>query len=181
MNKEKNMLKPFMEMPTRHWHFEEILKEADISRPQASIWLRKLIKKSFIKRTKEKGKMPYYTANYENPDFQLIKKIYALEEMGESGLIRHLSSLPKAKDVIIFGSMARWDWHRGSDIDLFIYGAPDGLETGIYRKKLHKEIQAFICRDKNELKKLSPALLRNIAEGHIVKGSLDFLQVKANA
>ncbi len=175
------VLSLFFNEPTKQWHFEEILGAAGISRPQAAQWLKKFIKEGLVKRVKPRGKMPYYVADYESPNYQTQKRLFALRTLGESGFLNHLLALPKAQTVILFGSLSRWDWYRDSDVDIFIYGSPEGLETGKFRSRLHREIQTFVCRDKDELKDYSHSLLRNIVEGYLVKGSLDFLQGEAYA
>src|SRR3989338_163262 len=177
MNKETNILELFFNEPTKHWHFEEILKAAHISRPQAANWLRKGIPEGIITKTKPKGKQPYYTANYLNPYYQIKKRLFALEMLEKVGFLSHLNSLPKAKTVILFGSISRWDWHTESDIDVFIYGDPAGLEFYKYRVALHRGIEPFVCKDEQELKRFNPALLHNVAEGYLIKGNLDFMQV----
>lgn len=179
MNKEANILLLFFNEPSKHWHFEEILQAAKISRPQAALWLKKGIEEGFILRTKPPGKQPYYVADYQNPHYQIKKRLFALEMLEKTGFLSHLNSLPEAKTVILFGSLSRWDWHRESDIDIFMYGNSRGLDLSKYRIALHREIETFICKDKEELKRFNPALLHNIAEGYLIKGSLDFMQVVA--
>lgn len=181
MKKENMVVSLFFNEPTKQWHFEEILGVAGISRPQATHWLKKFTKGGLIKRVKLRGKMPYYVADFESPNYQTEKRLFALRTLSESGLLNHLLALPKAQTVLLFGSLSRWDWYKDSDIDLFIYGSPEGLETGRFRTRLHREIQTFVCRDKEGLKKYGPSLLRNIAEGYLVKGNLDFLRVEAYA
>jgi len=180
-SKENRMLELFFNNPTKEWHFEEILGEAKITRSKASQWLRKFAKKKMIRRIKEKGKMPYYIAEYQSSAYQNRKKLFSLNALYECGFLDHLSSLPKAKAVIVFGSIVRWDWYKDSDIDLFVYGNPEGLDTTAYESKLHREIQLFICQDKDELGKLGAGLIRNIIKGSLVKGDLDFIKVNVNA
>lgn len=177
MNKESNILELFFNEPSKHWHFEEILKAAKISRPQAANWLRKAMKENLITRIKPAEKQSYYTAHYENPHYQIKKRLFALEMVEKTGFLSHLNSLPNAKTVILFGSISRWDWHTESDIDVFMYGDPAGLELYKYRIALHREIEIFICKDKEELKRFNPALLHNVAEGYLIKGNLDFMKV----
>ncbi len=54
-SKEDFVLELFYNEPTKHWHFEDILKTAKISRPQAAAWLKKFEKEGLAKRVKEKG------------------------------------------------------------------------------------------------------------------------------
>jgi len=180
MKKEERVFELFLNSPTKHWHFQDICDSASISKPQASSWLTKFIKLGLVKKIKQNGKMPYYVSDYSNPYYQAKKKIYSLEMLEQQGFLGHLAGLQKAKAVVIFGSFSRWDWHKDSDIDLFIYGNPEGLEKDRFRAKLHREIQVFVCRTKEDLKNFSQGLLKNIAEGYRVKGALDFIEV-ANA
>src|SRR3989338_118511 len=144
MNKEENILQLFYNEPTKHWHFEELLKAAKISRPQAVQCLKKFIKRNLIQRIKERGKMPYYLAQFDSPHYKAAKRVYALQQFEKSGFLAHLISLPKAKTVIIFGSRVRGDWYTDSDIDLFIYGDDDELDTLKYQSNFHREIQVFV-------------------------------------
>ena len=177
MSKEENVLNLFFEYPTKHWHFEDILNEAEISRPQTNLWLKKFIKEELIKKLKPKNKNPYYVSDYESPNYRNKKRLFALEKLNKSGFLRHLLKLEKAKTIILFGSLSRWDWYKDSDIDLFIYGNPEGLKIVDYELKLHREIQLFICHNKNELKKLSRGLIKNIISGYTIKGNIDFIGV----
>ncbi len=178
MKKEEQVLELFFNEPSRYWHFEKIIKAAKISRPQASLWLKKFIKEGFIKRMKPKGKMPYYLGNHEHPNYQNSKKLFALKELHGSGLLNHLTSLKGIKAAIIFGSFSRWDWYAESDIDLFIYGDLKGLELGKYQFKLHREFQLFTGKNEKDLKRYGPGLLRNIIKGISIKGSIPMEVIK---
>jgi predicted nucleotidyltransferase len=180
-SKENDMLELFFDNPTKEWHFEEILKEAKIARSKATGWLKQFIKEGIIHKVKEKGKMPYYMSDHNSAGYQNKKRIFALNRLYESGLLNHLAGLKKAKAVILFGSFSRWDWYKGSDIDIFIYGSPQGLSIAKYELVLHRDIQLFICENKKDLKKLGPGLVKNIVKGNLLKGDLDFVKVDANA
>lgn len=180
MKKEQNILELFFEQPSKQWHFEEILRSAKISRPQALNWLKIFIDEHIIKRIKPRGKMPHYIANFEHPAYDNKKRIYALDILYKAGLLNHLQSLPHAKTAIIFGSFARSDWHAGSDIDIFIYGSDEEFDKGKFESILKREIQIFTADNKKELNHLGTDLLHNIINGHIVKGNLDFIEVRIN-
>jgi len=180
-SKEEKVLGLFFNNPTKEWHFEEILKEARIARSKADRWLKKFVGQQLVKRVKERGKMPYYIAGYDYPGYRHRKRIFAQNMLYESGLLNHLSSLEKAKTIVLFGSFARWDWHKASDIDVFIYGDPKGLGIAKYEQKLHRDIQLFVCQSKEELAKFGPGLMRNIIKGNLIKGDFDFVKVGINA
>lgn len=180
-SKENRLLEIFFNYPSRHWHFEELLKEGGLSRDKANKWLKRMMKEGIVKRIKEKGKMPYYIGNYESPSYRNRKRLYALNLFYDSGFLNHLQTLSKAKTVIIFGSMVRSDWYKNSDIDLFIYGKDDDLEIGKYELKLKREIQLFSANSKEQLKKMGGGLIQNIMQGYFVKGNIEHLGVKLYA
>ena len=171
-SKEKDILELFLDYPTKHWHFKNIKKQVPIADAKISRWLKKFIKRNLIKRVKPKGKMPHYIANWDLPEYHNTKKIFALNKFHQSGLLDHLASLKKAKAVYIFGSFSRSDWYKESDIDLFIYGDPQGLDLGKYHFKLHREFQIFVSKSKSDLKKFGPGLLKSIIKGTNIKGEL---------
>lgn len=178
---ESEILELFFNYPTKYWHFKELKNNVPIADNKLSRWLKKFISEETILKIKEKGKMPYYVANYEFPDYQNKKRIFALNKLYASGLLNHLSSLKNAKTVILFGSFTRWDWYSNSDIDLFVYGSADDLEIGKYELKLNREIQVFICKNRRELRKFNAGLIKNIVKGDLIKGDIDFLEMTANA
>lgn len=180
-SKEDELFNLFFNEPTREWHFEEVVKESGVTRSKVDKWLKKFINEKLIKRIKEKGKMPYYIADHQSLFYRNRKRLFALKKLYDSGLLNHLSSLEKARTVIIFGSFVRWDWYKSSDVDIFIYGDSEGLSIAKYELKLNRNIQLFICKDNKELSRLGEGLIKNIIKGDIIKGDLDFLKVKLNA
>lgn len=180
-SKGEKMKELFFNNPTREWHFEELVKEAKMARSKANDWLKKFIKKGLIKKIKKKGTMPYYISNYSSSKYKNEKKIFALNKFYETGLLNHLDSLQKAQSIILFGSFSRSDWYKNSDIDIFIYGDPEGLKIVNYELKLQRNIQLFICQNKEELEKLGEGLIKNIIKGNIIKGNLDFIEVNISA
>jgi len=169
------MMEIFFDYPSKQWHFNELKKKAKLADSKLSKWLKRFMNKNLIKRIKEKGKMPYYLANYEAPQYQNTKRIFAMNMLNDAGFLNHLSTLNGT--VILFGSITRWDWHKDSDIDLFIYGDSDDLEIGKFQSKLNREIQIFTCKNKDQLKKMNNELISSIIKGDLIKGDLDFVKV----
>jgi predicted nucleotidyltransferase len=178
-SKENNVLKLILEnSPTRQWHFEEIVKQARVTRAVANKWLRKYCEEGLLRRIKESKRFPYFTAGSNNPAYQAKKRLYALEQLYQSGLIVQLINLKNAKVIIIFGSMAKGDWYKDSDIDIFIYGSPKGLEKEKYEKKLKKSIELHVFESKKEIKEVKTGLMSNVVNGYIIKGQIqDFAQI----
>jgi len=170
-NKENNVLDLFLNEPTKHWHFKDIVKNACISKERANFWLKKLSKNKIINHTKPKGKMPYFQGNWEHPNYDYKKKLYGFNQLYESGLLTKLLFLEEAKTIIIFGSFARGDWHTKSDIDIFIYGNPGDLKYGdIFAGR---EVQVHAFETKKDIKKIKTGIMKNIIKGFFVKGSIN--------
>ena len=178
-SKRDKVLELFFNQPTKQWHFEELCRQTGLNRKQVLRWLNLLRKEHLIKRVKLRGKMPYYHALYEHPNYQHQKRIFALQKLHQSGLLPYLQQVP-AQTIILFGSMARWDWHEQSDIDLFVYGNTEALDIGKFEIFLGRDIQVFACKERKELADYPTGLLKNILKGDFIKGNLDFVEVHAD-
>lgn len=178
-SKKESILTLFYNHPTKQWHFEDVVREAELARSKAAGWLKRLAEEGLIRRIKEQGRMPYYLSSFESASYRYKKKLFALNLLYESGFLTHLDSLSGAKTIILFGSFCRSDWHLQSDIDVFIYGNAQGLDVSLFESLLGRNIQVFVCKDKNDLQKMSNGFLSNIVRGNVLKGNLDFLEVHA--
>jgi len=179
---EEKIKAPFFNETLRRWHFEDIVKESKASRERVNYFLKKLVREKFIIKVKPTKKMPYYSANRDSPKFRSEKRIYGLKLLEETGLFEHLNSLKDIKTAILFGSFARGDWNKSSDIDLFIYGNTSYFEKGKLETKMKREIQLFNYQKPKKIKKeLDPKLIPNILKGFNIKGSLEPFEVILNA
>ncbi len=169
---EDKILKLFFDEPLRKFRFKDIAALSGLHRDNANNWLSSLLKKSLILRHKPKGKYPYYTSNHMNASFRNRKRIYALTMLYECGLLDLLCSIKEASAVILFGSFARSDWHKGSDIDIFLYGLGNQPDFSKFEKILGRKIEIFSCKDRKSLNSLNPHLLRNISRGYYLKGNI---------
>jgi predicted nucleotidyltransferase len=172
-SKEENVLKLILEnSPFKEWHFEEIVREAKVTRLVANKWLKKYVSEGLIKRIKEKGKFPYFRVGINNPVYYSLKRVYALEQLHKSGLIPKLLSIKTAKTIILFGSIVKGDWYKESDIDIFVLGDISGLDKNIYELKLKKNIELHIFQNKEEIEEVRTGLMKNIINGYIIKGNI---------
>ncbi len=172
----------FFNETLRRWHFEAILRESGLSRERVNHFLKELLKEKLILRIKKKGKMPYYLANRDSAKFRSEKRLYGLTMLEQSDLFESLNSCKGIKTAILFGSFARGDWSKSSDIDLFIYGDDTEFEKGLYDAKLHREIQVFAYQNTETLKKdLDPTVISNIAKGFFITGNVEPFEVRIHA
>ncbi|MFP4112077.1 MAG: nucleotidyltransferase domain-containing protein [Candidatus Woesearchaeota archaeon] len=171
-SKEDEVLELILEnSPLKRWHFTEILKKANITKASLNKWLDKYLQEGILKKVKEKGKFPYFTAGENNTAYLSRKKQYMLDKLYKSGFIRHLLSID-AETIIIFGSTVRGDWYKNSDIDVFIYKAKKNIQKTGYEKGLKKEIEIHLFKNKKEINQVKTGLIKNIVDGYVVKGSI---------
>ncbi|MFH0752552.1 MAG: nucleotidyltransferase domain-containing protein [archaeon] len=172
----------FFNETLKRWHFKDIINISKMSRERVNYFIKKLLKEKYIKRIKPKGKMPYYIADRESLKFRSEKRLYGLALLEQTGLFEHIISIKDIKTAILFGSFARGDWSKSSDIDIFIYGNDKEFNKGKFESETKRDIQLFSYQDKKRLKKeLDPNLLPNIAKGFNIKESLEPFEVSINA
>lgn len=179
-SKESKIVELFFNEPSKHWHFKDIVKYGKISENRANYWLKQFLKEKIILYTKENGKMPYYTANFDDANYKVRKKLYALEKFYETGFLKHLESL-NSEAIIIFGSFSRADWHTKSDIDLCIIGNDADFEKGKFENILKRDIQLFTFKNQKEINHINPYLINNIINGYFVKGEMQNILGDTNA
>lgn len=177
ISKEDDVLELFFNYPSKHWQFKKIKEEIGISDTKLDRWLKIFVQKRLIEKIIDDGKMPYYIANHQSVTYKIKKQIFTLEKLEQSGLLDYLNSMENVKAIVLFGSFSKIDWHKNSDIDIFIYGDITNIEINKYEKILGREIQIFLFKNKTELKKINKELLTNIIKGDIIKGDTNFLQV----
>ena len=166
----------FFQYPSKQWHFEDVLCACGLSRGQVNFWLRKLRKEQIIVRIKPKGKMPYYIANYKHVHYQNTKRLFGFAKLHESGLLDYLCSLDKANTVILFGSFAKGENIKRSDIDiLIITPLKKKIDISKFEEKIGHEIQIFTY-SKESLKKMkNKELLNNFINGIVLEGHMEII------
>lgn len=167
-SKEDLILKYFFEYPLKQWHFNELKNKIKIADSKLANWLKKFQKENIIQRYKPKGEMAYYISNHLHANYKNKKKMYAIKQLDDSGLLSYLLD-SKSELIIIFGSIIRSDWHAESDIDIFMI-TKENIDPSEYEKKLKREIQIFSEKNKQSLSRYNPGLIRNILQGNIIKG-----------
>lgn len=106
-----------------------------------------------------------------------IKTIVCTKKIYSNKVIQNIIKNKKVKTAILFGSFARSDWNINSDIDIFIYG---NISAKDILKNNKNNIDLFICKNKQELRKFSENLMQNIIKGNLIKGNIDFIKVEIN-
>ena len=172
-SKEENVLRLILEnSPLKEWHFEEIVKKANVTKAVANKWLKKYAKEGLVKRIKRAKRFPFFTVGNNNAIYHSLKKLYALEQLHKCGLIPKLLSVETAQTIILFGSISRGDWYKDSDIDLFIYGNIPDFNKKLYESRLHRHIELHVFESQKEMHDVKTGLVKNIINGYVIKGQV---------
>ncbi len=178
LQKNNTILKIFLESPTSRFQLRELSRESKLSTTAVKSALKNLLSTDIIKTEREK-KYLFYRASSENEKFKLFKKFYTIKSIIESDLLKFIDKefyYPEA--VILFGSAARGEDIKRSDIDIFILTTKKKeVSVEKFEKKLKKPLKLLIM-DKKEFeiaKKRNPELINSIANGIALKGHLELL------
>ncbi len=156
--------------PSTGLQLREISKKINLAPPSVKNYLTELIKKNLIIKAKHRiHNYPIYMANRENEFFRLLKKIDTMYLMKDSGLLEHIDKECMPETIILFGSAARGEDIKESDIDLFVQSKEKKMDIKKYENTLKRHINIFF---EEEFNKLSKELKNNIINGVILKGYL---------
>ncbi len=163
-----NRLKLFFEDNYVRINVREYARLQKISPPHASTVLKRLEKESLLLKKEERGYHFFY-ANREEPLFVKLQQAYYQQKLKE--LIYYLEEEFAAPLVILFGSLARAEVSRNSDIDLAVFSATKKkVNLKKFEELYGREVQLFTFGSRKELNK-NEELLNNILGGAVLSGS----------
>ncbi|MCX6742586.1 MAG: nucleotidyltransferase domain-containing protein [Candidatus Pacearchaeota archaeon] len=178
--KEKNrLLEYFFEEPEREFHVRELAKILKKSPTTISKYLGQL-KKTGVLVSERKLSHLLFKANLNSFQFKDLKLFYNIKNIKESGLLGYLNEeLNHPQAIILFGSFAKSENIKKSDIDLFIITSiKKELDLKEFEKKLCHEIQLFLHSNKEveEMKQKKEPLLNSIINGVVLEGYWELLK-----
>lgn len=150
------------------FQLREISKKVNVAPPSVKRYLDELEKEGLIFQEKHRiHNYPTYLANRDSEYFKLLKKLDTLKTIKESGLLDHINDRCMPDVIILFGSAAKGEDLKESDIDIFLQCKERKIELGKYELQLSRKINLFFSEEFN---KLSKELKNNIINGIILKG-----------
>ena len=162
-----NDLESFFKDNYRKIHVREYAKILKISPPTASKILENYFKEQLLKKEIDK-QYYYYSANRDSYIFRDLQRIYWKEQLKE--LIRTIREDCLTPTIILFGSTAKAEIKKDSDIDITILTVSKiNIDLDRFEKKLKKKIQLFHF---NNIDEVSEELKHNILNGYILEGTL---------
>lgn len=155
----------FSNNPKESFYTEQVKKKVKIAKASVIKWIHYLEKEEIL-ISKRIGKSINYTLNLED---SLVKQLRVLLVISE---LRGLKKLNEFCDVIyLFGSSARGEYLKDSDIDLLIISNEDITKVtfGLRKIKTNREIKPIIMTrlDYSMLSRNDPALYNRIEKDKV--------------
>ncbi len=162
-------LRLFFDDNYRRIHVREYARIRKISAPTASKLLEGYHKEGLLGKTADKQYI-YYFANKESALFVDISRIYWRAVIEKSGLAGMMSEKFIMPVIILFGSLAKAEVTKDSDIDVAIF-TPTKKEPDLkeFETKLGRRIQLFTFLSRADVK--NEELLNNILSGYKILGA----------
>ncbi len=170
------ILENFMEEPEREFHIRELAKIVKVSPTTATSYLEDFKRENLLEKSKSRNVI-LYRANSQSSIFRETKKYINILKILKSGLVEYLNrQLNYPEAIILFGSYARGENTKQSDIDLFVLtSSKRELLLREYETKLGTNIQLFIYNRKEiqNMKSNNKNLLNNILNGIKLSGFIE--------
>mgnify|MGYP002824656031 CR=1 FL=1 len=160
------ILNEFFENPSKEFHIRELARELKIPKTTVSYHINGFLKEKLIIKNL-KGVFPSFRANETHEKYRFYKKEEFLKKLIESKLLDFLENEFNPKCIVLFGSFAKSEYDRKSDVDIFVQSKESKYSLGKYEKLLKHKINLFFEHDLNNLSK---ELLNNIINGVKLRG-----------
>jgi len=148
----------------------EIAKALNVSPTAVANAVRNLAAKELIKVERTKT-INFISFNRDNPKAIELKRVENLKQMHLSGLSGFLEESLAGSTIILFGSYARGEDTKTSDIDIAVIGRKDKLlDLKAFEKTLNRQINVNFY---DSWKGIHKNLKNNILNGIVLHGSVE--------
>lgn len=166
-----DLVRQFFEYPTNSFQIRGLAKELRLPKTTVNYQLNHLLKEEVIVRER-KGVFPNFRANDTNEVYRFYKRYDFLKRLMECKLLDYIEHQVTPQCIFLFGSFAKAEYGKESDIDLFVQAKEAHLDLRKYEKALGHTINILF---EPNVQKLSSELLNNIVNGIRLQG---FLKIK---
>jgi len=174
-----SMIELFIEDSYSKFNVREVARLTNISPTTASTYLINAVKAGFLKKEKSRNLILFY-ADLESHKFKDMKIYNNIKKIRASGLVEFIENeLNYPEVIVLFGSYAKGENKKDSDIDMFILSeSKNKFDLNSFEKKLGTEIQIFLHNRKEfELMKVeNKELINNIINGIKLSGFLEIFK-----
>ncbi len=174
ITKDNNLkvMELFFKFPSSAFHIREIARLTGLSSTGIIKIIRKLKKGGLL--ISKKAKMVEEVSPNFDERFILVKRLYNIYSLTDSGLLDYLKKfyeLPPA--IILFGSYSNGTDSEKSDIDLAILSKKKDIpDLTLYEKRLKRRISLHLI----DLDKTSNEFKNTLANGVIIEGYVELIK-----
>lgn len=161
---ELNSLAPFIEDNYVRIHVRQYAKLMNLSPPTASKTLKAWAKKGILLHSVDKGYDIYVASRSES--FIHLSALYWHQKFTDIGLISRLEKHYFNRPIILYGSLAKGEARKESDVDIAIIRGKALYDLSIYEKKLKRNIQVMLFKNVEGIPK---NLINEIMNGYVLK------------
>jgi len=165
-NTDYRMLKLFIEEPDTSFSVREIARRLKQNHATILNHITPFVKMRLISIDKT-TLYPTYHANTESEHYKFYKKNEIVFYIKESGIIQYLQETALPACIILYGSCAKGDYRKDSDIDLFVEANEAKLDLAKFEKTLGREIHVIF---EQRITNLASPLQNNVLNGIILYG-----------
>ncbi|MDP4012153.1 MAG: nucleotidyltransferase domain-containing protein [Candidatus Nanoarchaeia archaeon] len=164
-----NNLKMFFEDCYEGINVRKYARLMKISPPTASKLLNDYYNQGLLRRQKDLGYLFFY-ANPESKNFLDLSRIYWRIKLND--LIEWLQKLLTRPAGILFGSLAKGEAKKDSDVDIWLFSQFNKREIDLkkFEKKLGRKISLFQSRSLETID--NKPLRNNVVNGYLLFGRL---------
>lgn len=159
-----NNLKPFFEDCYRRINVREYAKIMKISPPTASKLLSYYNSEGFLMKETYRNYLLFY-ANKESRDLIDLSRMYWRHRLKD--FISYLEKELTAPVIVLFGSLAKAEAKKDSDIDLAVFARRKTIPTKVFEGKIKRKIQLFWFGSFSDIR--NKELANNVLDGYVLK------------
>lgn len=165
-NTSYRMLRLFIEEPDAGFSIREIARRLKQNHATILSHINPFVRLEIILINKT-TLYPTYHANTANGHYKFYKKNEIVFDINESGIIQYIQEKAFPACIILYGSCAKGDYRKASDIDLFVEANGAKLDLAKFEKTLGRVIHVIF---EPKIRNLASPLQNNILNGIILCG-----------
>ena len=164
----------FLENPFSEFYLRQIAKETGVSAFSAKKYADVLHSEGFLAR-KKRGNQVVFFANRERPAFKQFKKALSVYSVEKSGLVEFLPGELSPSSVVLFGSTARGEDDKKSDLDILAISRQKSPSLEKFERRLGRKINLLVFSPADwaeKVKKDAPFYREILLDGILLFGEM---------
>ncbi len=139
-----SVLKFFLENPYEEFYLRQLAKQLKLSPFAIKKYADLLVKENVIAEER-KANLRYFKANTSNLFFRHLKIAFNVQSIAKCGLLDFLrQNLANVSAIVLFGSLAKGENDRNSDVDILVIGKEKRLRLEKFEELINREVTLHV-------------------------------------